>query len=86
VLPLTGRIGFSWSDVPDDSADVIRKVVESSIALGASWFIDEAPIELRTDAWCGPRSSDSVLKLNAGVRGAFDPDARLNAGRFGPRS
>lgn len=86
VLPLSGRIGFSWSDVPDDSAEVIRKVVESSIALGASWFIDEAPIELRTDAWCGPRSSDSVLKLNAGVRGAFDPDARLNAGRFGPRS
>jgi len=86
VLPLTGRIGFSWSDVPDDASQLIRKVVESSVAFGASWFIDEAPIELRTEAWCGPRSSDSVLKLIAGIRGAFDPDARLNAGRFGPRS
>jgi len=86
VLPLTGRIGFSWSDVPDDSSDVIGKIVENAIAHGASWFIDEAPIELRTEAWCGPRSSDSVLKLNAGIREAFDPDARLNAGRFGSRS
>jgi glycolate oxidase FAD binding subunit len=84
VLPLTGRIGCSWADVPEDAADLIRIVVDSCSAHGASWFVDEAPIALRTDAWCGPRVADSVINLNAGIRRAFDPDSRLNADRFGP--
>lgn len=86
VLPLMGRIGCSWSDVPEHAADIISAATELCGKHGASWFVDEAPIALRSDAWCGPRVADSLCNLNAGIRGAFDPDGRLNAGRFGPGS
>ena len=86
ILPLTGRIGLSWSVVPDNAAQLINAVTTCSESFGASWYIDESPIELRSDAWCGPSAADSSIKLNAGIRCAFDPDGRLNSGRFAPGS
>jgi hypothetical protein len=86
ILPLTGRIGFSWPVVPDNAAELIDSVATCSASFGASWFIDEAPIELRSAAWCGPPATDSAIHLNAGIRSAFDPDGRLNSGRFAPGS
>jgi hypothetical protein len=83
VLPISGRIGISWSDLPGDASILVSSVVECCTRLGASWFLDEAPVSLRAEHWCGPRAADSVSKLNAGIRGAFDPDGQLNAGRFG---
>ena len=83
VLPLSGRIGISWSDIPEDASILVSFVVECCTRHGASWFLDEAPVSLRAEQWCGPRAADSVSKLNAGIRGAFDPDGKLNAGRFG---
>jgi hypothetical protein len=86
ILPLTGRIGLSWSVVPESAAQLINAVAACSQSFGASWYIDESPIELRSDAWCGPPAADSSIKLNAGIRSAFDPDGRLNSGRFAPGS
>lgn len=84
VLPLTGRIGISWSEVPAQASELISTVVTCCTKHAASWFIDEAPLEYRREQWCGPQAVKGVDKLNAGIRLAFDPDARLNAGRFGP--
>ena len=86
ILPLTGRIGLSWPVVPDNAAELIDSVAKCSASFGASWFIDEAPIEFRSAVWCGPPAADSSIKLNAGIRSAFDPDGRLNSGRFAPGS
>ncbi len=86
ILPLTGRIGLSWPVVPDNAAELIDFVASCSASFGASWFIDEAPIELRSAAWCGPPATDIAIQLNAGIRSAFDPDGRLNSGRFAPGS
>jgi hypothetical protein len=86
ILPLTGRIGLSWPIVPDNAAELIDSVAKCSALFGASWFIDEAPIELRSAAWCGPPATVSAIHLNAGIRSAFDPDGRLNSGRFAPGS
>ena len=86
ILPLTGRMGLSWSVVPESAAQLINAVAACSQSFGASWYIDESPIELRSDAWCGPPAAESFIKLNAGIRSAFDPDGRLNSGRFVPGS
>lgn len=86
VLPLTGRIGISWLDLPGNADQLVRLITESATKASASWFIDEAPLALRSDAWCGPAIPADVSKLNAGIRQAFDADVRLNAGRFEPRN
>ncbi|MFM7189174.1 MAG: FAD-binding oxidoreductase [Armatimonadota bacterium] len=83
VLPLSGRLGISWIEPPGDASQLVSNIVECCKRHCASWFIDESPISLRTDHWCGPPATDSVSKLNAGIRSAFDPDGKLNAERFG---
>lgn len=83
VLPLAGRIGISWTDVPENAAILVSTIIDICSRHGVAWFLDETPVSLRAECWCGPRVTDSVAQLNAGVRAAFDPNGKLNAGRFG---
>lgn len=83
LLPLSGRFGISWSAVPENAHELIATIVETYSVHTASWFIDEAPLELRAGRWCGPTPSAEILDVNTGIQKAFDPTCMLNAGRYG---
>jgi glycolate oxidase FAD binding subunit len=83
ILPLTGRLGIAWSEVPEGAEQLVSRIAENTTKVGGSWFLDEAPIALRTVQWCGPKIPASTVTLNTGIRAAFDPVCKLNASRFG---
>lgn len=83
VLPLVGRIGITWADIPEEAGALVAAVIDACSLYGASWYLDEAPLSLRTQRWCGPEMVASVSALNDGIRLGFDPSGTLNAGRFG---
>jgi len=80
---LVGRIGITWADIPEEAVALVAAVIDACSLYGASWYLDEAPLSLRTQRWCGPETVASVSALNDGIRLGFDPSGTLNAGRFG---
>jgi glycolate oxidase FAD binding subunit len=76
-------LGFVTGDAEDGDvfAQAVRRARAAASGLGGSLVIHELPVEMRgnVDVWGPPPPAFALMKR---VKDRFDPDGRLNPGRF----